>query len=204
MKKKNVFIVIILVILVILFIILFMINKKSEDKYSNFDHYNIKTSNSISYTFSHTDRKDTYIVSDMTKEIPNINGTQGLLYKISDDDYILLDDFAMCGSDQADSYLEPEYTYFYKDYKTDKDMLFITRCLWPLVVQYDLDGANTKKKELKFDTTQISDKELEYVMISRIKKVEDGYIYLKANVENTDRRDINIKCSLENYICVEE
>lgn len=175
-------------------------NKKQIDQYADFDHFDLKNKNINSYTFHYDDNIETYAIADITLERHDEGGINGLFYKIDDNDYILLDEIESCGN-QDDLYKYERYNYFYSDDKNNQNKLFINRCLGGLLLEYTLEGENFQKKVLKFDTSNISNNPLEYVMIDYIEKVDTQNIYYNANIRNTDKFDITIKCSLSNYEC---
>ena len=67
--------------------------------------------------------------------------------------------------------------------------------------EYNLTQEKVQKRELKFDTTSISNKEQEQVGFTSIEKVEKNYIYYTGQIYNTNKTNISIKCSLDTMKC---
>ncbi len=152
--------------IVILFLILYICGcgKKEEmDQFFDFEHFDLIGKNINSYTFYSDDKRETYAVADITLERHDEGEINGLFYKIADNDYILLDEIESCGN-QDDLYKYERYNYFYSDDKNNQNKLFINRYLGGSLLEYTLEEENFQKKVLKFDTFNISNNPLEYVI----------------------------------------
>lgn len=167
----------------------------SNNKYKNYKHYDLSNEETNSYTFHYDEGDQTYALA----MIPNgetIN--TGIYYKIDENDYILLSEIESCGESES-VLLGNNYNLFYKG-KDNKAKLFVNRCMGKSLYEYILDGSNIKKKELKYDTSSITNSALD-LYISEIEKVDKNNIYYKATFDNPTPTKINIKCSLKNYRC---
>lgn len=152
-----------------------------QDQYDSFKHYDLldKDTSSTNYSFyNDNNKKETYIVTDITpknsEEIIN-----GLFYEVAKNDYILIDSFSSCNN-SAD-YKSKTENYFYDD------KLYIIRCSGGLVSEYNLNGAETSKRDLSSNFG---------ILNASITDIKDGYIYIEG-------KEKNIKCSQKTYECIE-
>lgn len=155
----------------------------NDDVLSDFKHSDLKNNDvSNRYYYVNADKqREEYIITDITPK-NNEERINGLFYKVSDNDYILLDEFSSCTSDNA--YKSNEQNFFYEN------RLYIIRCSGGIVSEYKLDGANTEKKDLSY----ISDLRLKSII-----DVSDGFIYFNGEDDLGDSK--NIKCSQKTYNC---
>lgn len=152
-----------------------------QDKYDSFEHYDLldKDTTSTNYSFyNDNNQKETYIVTDITPENSEeiING---LFYKVEDNDYILIDSFSSCNN-SAD-YKSKEDNYFYNN------KLYIIRCSGGLVSEYNLNGAETSKRDLSSNFG---------ILNASITDIKDGYVYITG-------KNKKLKCSQKTYECTE-
>lgn len=195
---------------VILSVLLLSACNLNEDKYSDYEHYNLTNYNHKEYAYlrnfdgtSSEMKYERYAVAVLVpkyrvNELPGMI-KEGLLYEVGKNDYILLDSY----DSYDDLYDSIYHTLFYKD------KLYIVRDY--IIYEYVLNKENTEVKELEFDVKEIVDEERVIKEFSYIEKVDDEYIYLKGRIrwfndgESVgDSGYINIKCSLNNYKCVED
>ncbi len=165
-----------------------------KDEFENYKHYQLKSSDIVSYSFNlGYNNNVTYALADISE---GEGFTTGLFYQIGDNGYILLDEIESCGDENAHE--DVAHNYFVND------KLYIVRCLGALIFEYTLNGKDIQKKELKFDESLIIN-ELEedghphYLETHRIEKVDANYIYFNANIHNGS--SVNVKCSLKEYKC---
>lgn len=205
MNKRNIIIISCIIIFVISFTIYVFIFSKDEDKYAKFEHFDINEYEHITLTIDNDENK-TYGVAHLSTDGENFD-TDGLFYRVSYNDYILLDKI-----DAGTTGLGSHSNYLYKDTINNQDKLYVHRSLWPLVTEYVLDGENTKRKDLNFDVTKITKAETSMLTIFEIKEIIDNNIYLKVDIIGynkeggeiktvADMRNLNIKCSLIDYFC---
>lgn len=173
-------------IIMFLLLVLFMCGCEKHDQYDNFEHYdltNYDTSNSYTYV-DDNNLKYEYVVTDITPEASEeiING---LFYKVSDNDYILLDTINSCTYIEA--YKNYKQTYFYDN------KLYVNRCSGGIVLEYTLSGSETEKVNL------LSKLNSSYMLIS-INKVDEKNIYYNGSASYSSPTEI-IKCSREDYKC---
>lgn len=159
---------------------------EKNNQYDNFEHYdltNYDTSNSYIY-IGDNNQKYEYIVTDITPKASE-ERIDGLFYKISDNDYILLDQISSCTSTEA--YKNSKQTYFYDN------KLYVNRCSGGVVLEYTLSGSETEKVNLlsKFNSSY---------MLTSINKVDEKYIYYNGSISISSPTEI-IKCSREDYNC---
>ena len=178
-------------------------NIEEEDKYANFEHYDLRNYSHTIYTYirnSNGNQNDLdvehYAISVLSPIGQEMEGyMNGLLYEVGGNDYILL--YSFLGEKEARS----------NDIIMYKDKIY-TSNLSALIIEYTLDKENTKRKELIFDVSNILDAEILNYSIDRIVDVDDENIYLNSRISGyngdilvADLRDVSLKCSLENYVC---
>lgn len=157
-------------------------NKK--DVYEGLEHYDLSTNTSdIRYIYT-TDEKnnkpDTYAYAILDPS--QANPTCGLLYQTEQDDYVLLgenDCYDTSGTHQ------------------DEDKLYIAGFG---VTLYKLNKEKTEKEEINLDLTHIN----KYIdVLYYTLKLDDDFIYFKATSHEKEEwgKELNLKCSLENYTC---
>lgn len=188
----NIYSIIILVIKVRKGIIMFflvglcMCGCEKNNQYDNFEHYdltNYDTTNSYTYV-GENNQKYEYIVTDITPAISE-ERIEGLFYKVSDNDYILLDKINSCTS--AEAYNSSKQTYFYDN------KLYVNRCSGGVVLEYTLAGSETSKTDLllKLDSSY---------MLTSINSVDEENIYYDGSASISSPTEI-IKCSRKDYKC---
>ncbi len=176
--KKNV--------VILLFLILCVCGCENNSQYTDFKHYNLKNYD-ITNRYSYVDddnHKHEYIITDITPE-NNEERISGLFYKVTDDDYILLDEINSCNSSEA--YKNKNQNYFYGD------KLYVNRCSGGVVLEYTLSGSKTSKIDLlsKLDSK---------LMLTSIKNVDDDYIYYNGSASISSSDEV-VKCSRNSYKC---
>ena len=87
-----------------------------------------------------------------------------------------------------------QVNYFYTNKKLEDKLITLRPTNY--VIEYTLNKEKIEKKELIFDYSNIDN----YILLSRIEKINDEYIYFIAF--NKANEEINIKCSLKDYICL--
>ncbi|MDD4706099.1 MAG: hypothetical protein PHS24_02665 [Bacilli bacterium] len=142
------------------------------------------------FTYTYTPEygvNNTYAIADITPEKSEIS-IRGLFYKISSDDYILLDKIE--SSDYRTS-ANDEYNVFYGN-----KLYAIGKYSSPLIAEYTLNYEKIVKKELKFEIPETP----KGLLIATIDHIQDNYIYLSAFAGYGSDYEI-IKCSLYTYKC---
>lgn len=176
---------------------------KQEDKYEGYKKYSLEGKEIRPIYFSNThlsssNSQSEYAMTDITEENSE-SAKEGLFYKTSNFEYILIDELETCEVPNNKLYMSNNYTYVYDANGTNK--LYIIRCLGQMKYEYNLTQEKVQKRELKFDTTSISNKEQEQVGFTSIEKVEKNYIYYTGQIYNTNQTNISIKCSLDTMKC---
>lgn len=176
---------------------------KQEDKYEGYKKYSLEGKEIRPIYFSNTHLSSSnspseYAIADITEENSE-SAKEGLFYKTSNFEYILIDELETCEVPNNKLYMSNNYTYVYDANGTNK--LYIIRCLGQMKYEYNLTQEKVQKRELKFDTTSISNKEQEQVGFTSIEKVEKNYIYYTGQIYNTNQTNISIKCSLDTMKC---
>ena len=176
---------------------------KQEDKYEGYKKYSLEGKEIRPIYFSNTHLSSSnspseYAMTDTTEENSE-SAKEGLFYKTSNFEYILIDELETCEVPNNKMYMSNNYTYVYDAEGTNK--LYIIRCLGQMKYEYNLTQEKVQKRELKFDTTSISNKEQEQVGFTSIEKVEKNYIYYTGQIYNTNQTNISIKCSLDTMKC---
>ena len=198
-ENKNKYIIILGIIAIIPTITVILLTiysyKHVEDNYSSYEHYDLTDENAYIYTFHHDDGKRTYAISDITPaEYETYR--EGIFYQVKEDDYILIEKFdtPVRTIKEGNHLTYSQVNYFYTNKKLEDKL--ITLRPFNYVVEYTLAKEKIEKKELIFDYKNIE----KYISFSRIEKIDDEYIYFIAF--NKANEEINIKCSLKDYICL--
>lgn len=183
--KKN--------ITILLLLILCACGCSNNNKFEKFRHYNSNDYNLDEYDpirinrYSYINQNGEnyeYVITDISSENSEAK-KEGLFYKISEDDYILLDEIDSCGYPKACN--NNRYTYFYND------KLYIIRCSGGIVLEYDLSGYNiTKKDLLPLLNTNLR--------LTGIDYIDNEYMYYEGSINYTGPHE-KIKCSKNNYTC---
>ncbi|MBE6145978.1 MAG: hypothetical protein E7171_05080 [Firmicutes bacterium] len=192
-----------IILLIIGFTLIITGCTKQEDKYEGYKKYSLEGKEIRPIYFSNTHLSSSnspseYAMTDITEENSE-SAKEGLFYKTSNFEYILIDELETCEVPNNKMYMSNNYTYVYDSEGTNK--LYIIRCLGQMKYEYNLTQEKVQKRELKFDTTSISNKEQEQVGFTSIEKVEKNYIYYTGQIYNTNQTNISIKCSLDTMKC---
>lgn len=192
-----------IILLIIGFTLIITGCTKQEDKYEGYKKYSLEGKEIRPIYFSNTHLSSSnspseYAMTDITEENSE-SAKEGLFYKTSNFEYILIDELETCEVPNNKMYMSNNYTYVYDANDTNK--LYIIRCLGQMKYEYNLTQEKVQKRELKFDTTSISNKEQEQVGFTSIEKVEKNYIYYTGQIYNTNKTNISIKCSLDTMKC---
>lgn len=167
-------------------------NKNNDNKDKNY--YDLSDYDIIEYSYFKNNNTYKYALTNILET--DLTSETGLLFKIDDNKYKLLDKIVNC--EESNIYKNKEYNYYYVDKENDEYKLYINRCMGGTLIEYTLKEENTIKKELNFDVSQITTSN--NLFIDSIEKVEKDKIFYTAIL---DRKTISIECSLNNYICSE-
>lgn len=174
------------VILLLLLFLILILSGCSKNKYSNFEHYDLKNyDTSRKYVYMDNNKiLHEYVITDITPK-ESLEIVNALFYQIEKDDYILLDEIRFC--DNPNSYQNNSYAYFYNN------KLYITGCDGGLLLEYTLNGNNIEKIDLltKFDTNY---------MLYKIENIDEEYIYYSGKKSISDSLE-SVKCSRQTYKC---
>lgn len=180
----------------VIFIILFVCgcgkdnnkNQPEQVKHYNSNDYNLNEYDPMKinrYSYTNQDGETyEYVITDISQE-ESEEKKEGLFYKNSDDDYILLDEIDSCGYSTA--YNNKRYTYFYNN------KLYIIRCSGGRALEYTLSEIKTVKKDL----LPLLNTSLRLVGIDYI---DDKSIYYEGSIDFTGPHK-KIKCSRDDYTC---
>ncbi|MDD2518740.1 MAG: hypothetical protein PHG18_02505 [Bacilli bacterium] len=159
-----------------------------KDKYTDYEHYNLNGKDILTYTYVlEYGVNNTYAIADITPEKSEID-IRGLFYKISSDDYILLDKIESSDHHKSTS---DKYNVFYGN-----KLFAIGNGSSPLIAEYTLNYEKIVKKELKFEMPETPNG----LLIRNIDHIKDDYIYLSAFAGYGSDYEIT-KCSLDTYKC---
>lgn len=154
----------------------------SNEEYSKFEHFafnDIKDKESITHSFLIEDQQEIdYVIIDITEKDSDIK-EYGLLFKVSKDDYILLDKIQT-------SLLMSSAFKFYND-----KLYTISHYENEGLYQYTLNKSDYDKKKLDFTNIGI---------VSAIEKVDEKNIYYLSSNDNLGNYK-TIKCSLSEIKC---
>lgn len=155
-----------------------------DNKYKDYEHYDLKDKDIKDYTVHFDDGEANYTIADISDTVGYTEiQVYGIFLKLSDNDYILLDKFEGSGSVQA-------ITKFY----ANKLYVIATGANSGFYI-YDLNYEKFTKKSIQFKAT----KEVGPITINDVK---DGEIYLFGMTFNgTNNISSNFKCSLDTYRC---
>ena len=187
MKSKKVIIIslIVIVILILTFIFYNIIkyfdkNDITNNNYSKYSHYNsdyFKNKYSISYEHHGVNNIiNEYVIADTTRY-------SSLFYKVSNDDYILIQEMNMCNYSLSD-----------REVRFAGDYLYMIICWIPY--KAELNKENTKLEPLDFNYSSISNA----IHFTNIIKVDYNYIYYRG-FNDDDTFDGIVKCNLKTLIC---
>ena len=196
LKKKVIITSIVLIILCILTYGFYNIIKRfdngnvTNNNYSKYTHYNsdyFKNKYSINYEHHGVNNIiNEYVIADTTTE-EHLDTYDSLFYKISNDDYILIQEMNTCHESLSD--LEARFA---------GDYLYMTKCWFPY--RAELNKENTKLEPLDFNYSSISNIIIHF---TNIIKVDYNYIYYRG-FNDDDTFDGIIKCNLKTLICEKE
>lgn len=159
----------------------------------NFEHYDLKNRDINSYTY-HKDNanREIYALSDITPDGSDSFIT-GLFYKVSKDDYILLEKLEYS---KKDSFSNDTVYQFYGN-----KLYGVGNGESPMVFEIQLQGKKSKLNELEYDL----DGKFNPFLIREIKSISNDSIeymgYITINNSNTFS---NIICHINDKKCVIE
>lgn len=174
-------------ILYFLCIVILLLTGCTKEK-DNFKHYNLNDEDINTYIY-HSDvrGKEEYALSDLTTEDMTI--TTGFFYKITDNDYILLNTLE---SSKKDAYSNKEAYQFY-----DNKLYGVGNGDTPMYFEIELNGKDSYLEEKKFTYNEKN------VGPVSIKKIENNYIIFYGYTSTKDEAILRkyFKCSLNDYKC---
>lgn len=169
-----------ILLLIVYFIILCSC---SNENYSKFEHYSnsdISDKETITHSFISEDYQNiNYIISDITKENSDIK-EYGLLFKISKDDYILLD--------KIQTILPINSAFKFYNNRLYTISYYENAGLY----EYTLNHSEYNKKKLDFTNTGT---------VTTIEKIDEENIYYLSSTDNIGNYK-TIKCSFSKMNCV--
>lgn len=178
-------------ILILILLAISICGCNKEDKYSDFKHYNLKNKDQNRYIYLNKDRiKETYVLADITPKNHESNLT-GFFYKVSDDDYILLETLEY---NTKDAY-NKDYIYYFNNNK----LYGIGNGDTPMIFEIELNAEKSQLKEINFKINNTENNFFGPLAIKDIynnKITISGYIFIDENSENKQ-----FICSLEDYTC---
>ena len=176
-------------ILTILIIIL-LFNGCSK-KYEKFEHYDLTNYEKLTFKYVENFEENIYVLADITPKNYEMK-IYGLFYKISDNDYILLDKIENGSLSEQENYFINNKLYVNAHYSAHH-------------YEYTLLKDKTIKRELNFDYSSVG----KQIMMYYVTKVEDNYIYYYSIMYDSTidpeywGKKYILKCSLEDYKCVD-
>ncbi|HIS91133.1 MAG TPA: hypothetical protein IAC20_05695 [Candidatus Faecisoma merdavium] len=160
-------------------------NNANENKFSNYEHYDLSGKNLIKYNFVDKNNiMQNYAIADITPDSYEIS-VYGLFYQVSENDYILLDKIQ--SNKSKEDIIRFQYNKLY----------VIGMGETPGNYEYILNQEKITKKELIFEFSK-------GFIIRSIKDVKDNEIYYYALInEDSSNNNINVEliCSLSTYKC---
>ncbi len=154
----------------------------SNENYSKFEHYSIndiKGKETVIHSFlSENNQNLNYIIIDITKENYDIK-EYGLLFKVSEDDYILLDKIQTILPINSSFKFYKNKLYTISHYENDG------------FYEYTLNQSEYDKKKLDFSNAGVA---------IAIEKIDDENIYYLSSTANIGNYQ-TVKCSLSKINC---
>lgn len=159
-------------------------------KQDDFEHYALSDRDLNVYIYSNNGHDEVYALADLTMQ--NLEETRtGLFYKVANNDYILLNTLT---SNKIDAYKMKSVYQFYGD----KLYGIGNGEESPMVFEIDLNGRNSKMKELKYNV----EGKINPFLVGDIQKISNDEIlyYGAATIDGKDSR-VLINCSTSAYEC---
>ena len=154
------------------------------DKYKNFEHYDLKDKDIMAYTVHFDNGEANYAIADIS-DIVGYTEIQvyGLFYQVSENDYILIDQFSLRNSPEDSVKLYNDELYVLTQGEDGGSYV------------YKLNKEKFSKKSIQFKATDI-------VGPTMIEDIKDGEIYLFGmTFDGKSNISANFKCSLDTYKC---
>ena len=177
------------ILMMVLIILLLFSGCSNENK--EFEHYDLTNYEKLTYKVVGNFEENIYAIADITPENYEMK-IYGLFYKISDNDYILLDKIENGSLNEEENYLI-------------NNKLYVNSHNASHHYEYTLLKDKTTKKELNFDYSSVG----KQIRMYYPTKVEDNYIYYYSvmydstiDLEYWGKKYI-LKCSLEDYKCID-
>ena len=167
-----------------LFLVCFMFFTGCGDKYKDYEHYDLKDKDIKDYTVHFDDGDAIYAIADITDIAQSAEmQVYGLFYQVSENDYILIDQFSLRNSPE-------DSVKLYND-----ELYVLTKGEDGGSYVYKLNKEKFSKKSIQFKATDI-------VGPTMIEDIKDGEIYLFGmTFDGKSNISANFKCSLETYEC---
>lgn len=159
-------------------------------KQDDFEHYALSDRDLNVYIYSNNGYDEVYALADLT--VQNLEETRtGLFYKVANNDYILLNTLT---SNKIDAYKMKSVYQFYGD----KLYGIGNGEESPMMFEIDLNGKNSKMKELKYNV----EGKINPFLVGDIRKISNDEIsyYGTATIDGKDSR-VLINCSTSAYEC---
>ena len=155
-----------------------------SNEYENFEQYNLKKDDITTYTVHYDDGDAIYAIADISDIAQSAEmQVHGLFYQVSENDYILIEQFSLRNSPE-------DSVKLYND-----ELYVLTKGEDGGSYVYKLNKEKFSKKSIQFKATDI-------VAPTMIKDIKDGEIYLFGNTfDGKSNISSNFKCSLDTYNC---
>ncbi len=153
-------------------------------QYDDFKHYDLKSKDITTYTVHYDDGDAIYAIADISDIAQSAEmQVHGLFYQVSENDYILIEQFSLRNSPE-------DSVKLYND-----ELYVLTKGEDGGSYVYKLNKEKFSKKSIQFKATDI-------VAPTMIKDIKDGEIYLFGNTfDGKSNISSNFKCSLDTYNC---
>lgn len=172
------------IIMILLCFVITGCNKKD-----NFDHYDLKDKDLNTYVHHGDEKDELYALADITPEGYESFIT-GLFYKVSENDYILLEKLEYS---RKDAYKNKTIYHFYEN-----KLYGVGNGESPMIFEIELNRKQSKMNELKF---KINNKTNPF-LITSIEDIKDNKIlYYGYVTTDSGNNSSNINCSLKTYEC---
>lgn len=172
------------IIMILLCFVITGCNKKD-----NFEHYDLKDKDLNTYVYHGDEKDELYALADIIPEGYESFIT-GLFYKVSENDYILLEKLEYS---RKDAYKNKTIYHFYEN-----KLYGVGNGDSPMIFEIELNGKQSKMNELKF---KINNKTNPF-LITSIEDIKDNKIlYYGYVTTDSGNNSSNIKCSLKTYEC---
>ena len=185
-------------VLIIICICTILCGCKKEDKYKDYEHYDLTNQEKITFNYMEEDGiLQEYVFSEIPNSVTTMEYPLGIFYKLNANDYILLNS-TFSNSNPSPIFKDGnhQYTYFYNN-----KVYIRTTTIGLDLTEFTLNKDKIEKREISFDISNITT--ASHISCSNIKEVDENRINFNGcyYFEDSPKYNISLECSLETYKC---